>query len=79
MSTTVICGRWGAVALALAWALGGAAGAGQTDQRDEAGFTPIFNGRDFSGWAGAIDSYEIVDGAIRCKPKQGGTIFTTKE
>jgi hypothetical protein len=79
VSTTVICERWGAVALALAWALGGAAGAGQTDQRDEVGFTPIFNGRDFSGWAGAIDSYEIVDGAIRCKPKQGGTIFTTKE
>jgi hypothetical protein len=39
------------------------------------GFTGIFNGRDFSGWAGPIDSYEIKDGAIVCKPGQGGTIY----
>jgi Domain of Unknown Function (DUF1080) len=80
VSTTVICRRWVPIALALAWALGAAAEANQMPgERDEAGFTPIFNGRDFTGWAGAIESYEIVDGAIRCKPKQGGTIFTTKE
>jgi hypothetical protein len=84
VSTIAIRRRWVpvalALALALAWAPGDAAEADQTpDQRDETGFTPIFNGRDFTGWAGAIESYEIVDGAIRCKPKQGGTIFTRKE
>ena len=47
--------------------------------RDEASFTPIFNGRDFTGWAGPLDEYEIVNGTIRCKPKKGGTIYTKKE
>jgi 3-keto-disaccharide hydrolase len=46
---------------------------------DEASFTPIFNGRDFTGWAGPLDEYEIVNGAIRCKPKKGGTIYTKEE
>ena len=40
---------------------------------------PVFNGHDFAGWAGPLDNYEIVDGAIRCKPKKGGTIFTKEE
>jgi hypothetical protein len=48
-------------------------------ERDDASFASIFNGRDFTGWAGPLDNYEIVEGAIRCKPKQGGTIFTQKE
>ena len=43
------------------------------------GFTPVFNGRDFEGWAGPVSEYEVVDGAIRCKPGKGGTIFTKKE
>jgi hypothetical protein len=41
-----------------------------------AGFHPIFNGRDFAGWAGPIDNYEIKDGTIVCKPDRGGTIYT---
>ena len=40
-----------------------------------AGFQPIFNGKDFAGWAGEIANYEVVDGAIRCRPKQGGNIY----
>jgi hypothetical protein len=48
-------------------------------QRDEAAFTPIFNGRDFSGWSGPVDEYEIVDGALRCRPGKGGTIYTARE
>lgn len=44
-----------------------------------AGFTPIFNGRDFSGWTGALDSYEIRDGAIVCKPEKGGTLYTREQ
>jgi hypothetical protein len=39
---------------------------------------PAFNGRDFTGWRGPIDNYEIKDGAIACKPEKGGTIYTEK-
>ena len=46
---------------------------------DEAGFTPIFNGKDFKGWKGAVDNYEVVDGAIRCKAGKGGALHTEKE
>jgi hypothetical protein len=48
-------------------------------EKDDASFSAVFNGRDFTGWAGALDNYEIVNGAIRCKPKKGGTIYTHKE
>lgn len=44
--------------------------------RDRTGFESIFNGKDFTGWAGPIDNYEVKDGAIVCKPHQGGTIYT---
>ena len=37
----------------------------------EAAFKPVLNGRDFSGWEGPLDNYEIVDGAVRCKGTQG--------
>lgn len=46
---------------------------------DDAGFTSIFNGRDFRGWSGPVDNYVIKNGAIQCKPGKGGTIFTEKE
>ncbi|MBM3979541.1 MAG: DUF1080 domain-containing protein [Planctomycetes bacterium] len=42
------------------------------------GFESVFNGKDFTGWAGPTDGYEIVDGAIVCKPK-GGNIYTKAE
>lgn len=42
------------------------------------GFQSIFNGTDFTGWAGPVDNYEINDGVLRCKPKSGGTIYTEK-
>lgn len=44
-----------------------------------AGFDSVFNGKDFTGWAGPINEYEIVGGAIQCRPKKGGTIFTANE
>ena len=47
-------------------------------KRDDAGFESIFSGKDFTGWAGPTDEYEINDGAIVCKPGQGGTIYTRK-
>jgi hypothetical protein len=43
------------------------------------GFESVFNGKDFSGWKGAVENYEIVDGVIRCKESKGGTLFTEKE
>jgi hypothetical protein len=48
-------------------------------QRDADGFVAIFNGRDLTGWTGAQDNYEVVDGAIRCKPGKGGNLYTENE
>jgi hypothetical protein len=45
----------------------------------EAGFTSLFNGRDLTGWTGAVDGYEVRDGAIVCKIGQGGTLFTARQ
>jgi hypothetical protein len=42
----------------------------------EQGFEPVFNGKDLTGWIGAVDDYEVVDGAIRCKKDQGGNLLT---
>lgn len=43
---------------------------------DEKDFKPLFNGKDLSGWSGAVDSYEVIDGAIVCKPNKGGNLLT---
>jgi len=43
------------------------------------GFQSVFNGKDFTGWAGPVENYEIRDGAIVCKPGKGGTIYTKDE
>lgn len=42
----------------------------------EDGFVSIFNGRTFDGWTGAVDGYDIRDGAIACKAGSGGTLYT---
>ena len=47
--------------------------------RDPNGFESVFNGRDFTGWAGPVDEYEVRDGAIVCKPGKGGTIYSQQE
>jgi hypothetical protein len=36
----------------------------------------VFNGKDFTGWAGAVNEYEVKDGAIVCKPGHGGVLHT---
>jgi hypothetical protein len=46
---------------------------------DPSGFVSVFNGKDFEGWAGPVSEYEVKDGAIVCRPKKGGTIFTKDE
>lgn len=40
------------------------------------GFESLFDGKTFAGWRGATEHYEIVDGALRCKPNHGGNLFT---
>jgi Domain of Unknown Function (DUF1080) len=48
-------------------------------KHDGAGFEPVFDGKTFDGWAGPLENYQIVDGAILCKPEKGGTIYTKNE
>jgi hypothetical protein len=48
-------------------------------RKGDPAFQPIFNGRDFTGWAGAVDNYEVKDGALVCKPGKGGTLYTKEE
>ena len=48
-------------------------------EKNAEGFESIFNGRDFDGWSGPVDEYEIVDGALACKPGRGGTIYTNQQ
>ena len=43
------------------------------------GFESRFNGTDLTGWGGASENYEVVDGAIRCKAEHGGILHTTEE
>jgi acetyl esterase/lipase len=40
------------------------------------GFQSLFNGKDLTGWAGAVDDFEVRDGAIVCKANKGGELFT---
>ena len=51
----------------------------QINGDDEKEFTSLFNGKDLTGWTGATDSYEVVDGAIQCKQDFGGNLLTEKE
>ncbi len=41
-------------------------------------YKPIFNGRDFTGWQGAVDDYVVRDGALMCRPGRGGVLYTNK-
>jgi hypothetical protein len=43
------------------------------------GFESVFNGKDFTGWGGPIDEYQVQDGAILCKPGKGSVIHTNEE
>ncbi|WP_395717917.1 DUF1080 domain-containing protein [Prosthecobacter sp.] len=45
----------------------------------EDGFKEHINGKDLSNWQGALESYEVKDGAITCKPGKGGDLLTKEE
>lgn len=49
--------------------------ANQLLRGSDEGFTSIFNGKDLTGWAGPLENYEVVDGAIVCKAGKGGTLY----
>jgi hypothetical protein len=51
----------------------------QLAARDAEGFEEQVNGKDLSNWQGAVDSYEVKDGAITCKPGKGGDLLTKQE
>ncbi len=48
-------------------------------ERGDAEFVPVFDGASFAGWRGPTADYEVVDGALQCRPGRGGTIFTARE
>ncbi|MES2598770.1 MAG: DUF1080 domain-containing protein [Verrucomicrobiota bacterium] len=47
--------------------------------RDADGFVEQVNGKDLSNWQGAVENYEIKDGAITCKQGKGGDLLTQEE
>jgi Domain of Unknown Function (DUF1080) len=44
--------------------------------RDAEGFVELNNGKDLSNWQGAVDNYEVKEGAIVCKQGKGGDLLT---
>lgn len=53
--------------------------ADKTLAADDDGFTEYVNGTDLGNWQGAVENYEIVDGAIVCKQGKGGDLLTKDE
>lgn len=47
--------------------------------RDADGFVELNNGKDLSNWIGAVNNYEIKDGAIVCKQGKGGDLLSKDE
>ena len=43
------------------------------------GFVRLDDGTGLGNWAGAVESYEVVDGAIQCKKGKGGVLHTKDE
>lgn len=46
---------------------------------NDKGYQALFNGKDLSGWHGAVNNYEVVDGSIMCKKGKGGTLYAKEE
>ncbi len=48
-------------------------------EKGAAGFSKIWNGKDFEGWGGAVANHEVKDGAIVIQEGKGGTIYWNHE
>jgi hypothetical protein len=47
--------------------------------RNADGFVELINGKDLSNWQGAVNSYEVKNGSIMCRPGKGGDLLTKEE
>ena len=45
----------------------------------EEGFHSLFDGKTLDGWQGSVNGYVVEEGAIACKPKGGGNLYTKGE
>lgn len=45
---------------------------------DDVEFTNLFDGQGLTGWIGATDDYEVVDGAIQCRTGCSGNLLTAE-
>jgi len=48
-------------------------------ERDSDGFTDLFNGKDLSGWEGAVGEYMVTDGVVQCKKGTGSHLYTANQ
>ncbi|MEQ8762310.1 MAG: DUF1080 domain-containing protein [Planctomycetota bacterium] len=46
---------------------------------DETGYRSLFNGRDMTGWQGAVDGYQAANGVLSCERGHGGNLYTKDE
>jgi Domain of Unknown Function (DUF1080)/Concanavalin A-like lectin/glucanases superfamily len=51
----------------------------QQAEATSAGFVPLIIDQDLANWKGAVDDYQVIDGAIMCKPGRGGVLYTAKQ
>jgi hypothetical protein len=47
--------------------------------KGNAGYQPIFNGKNLDGWAGPLEAVTVKDGAMVWQEKKGGTIYYDQE
>ncbi len=45
---------------------------------NDEGFDSIFNGKDLTGWLGAVNGYAAEDGKLVCKRRGGGNLYTDR-
>ena len=48
------------------------------DDKEE-GFVSLFDGKTLDGWEGSVKGYGVENGAIYCKKKGGGNLYTANE
>jgi hypothetical protein len=44
----------------------------------ESEWTPLFNGKDLSGWTGDVDGYAVEDGLLVAKKESGGNLYVDR-